>query len=50
MTFGDLVGLKLPDIYFTGKEKPRKTSLRKLVATENRTQARCDRTRAHATA
>ena len=24
MIFGDLVGLKLPDIHLTGKEKPRK--------------------------
>ena len=24
MIFGDLVGLKLPDIHFTGEEKPRK--------------------------
>ena len=24
MVFGDLVGLKLPDIRFTGEEKPRK--------------------------
>ena len=33
MIFGDLVGLKLPDIRLTGKEKPEKTSPRKLVPT-----------------
>ena len=30
------VGLKLPDIYLTGEEKPRKTSPRKLVLTGDR--------------
>ena len=40
--FGDLVGLKLPDIRLTGEEKtPKKTSPRKLVPTGNRTRARC---------
>ena len=41
MIFGDLVGLKLPDIRLTGEEKPRKTSPGKLVPTVNRTWARC---------
>ena len=41
MIFGDLVGLKLPDICLTGEEKPRKKkSPRKLVSTGNRTRAR----------
>ena len=48
MIFGNLVGLKLPDIHITGEEKPRKTSPRKLVPTGDRTQARCV-TSAHAT-
>ena len=49
MIFGDLVGLKLPDICLTGEEKPRKkTSPRKLVPTGERTRARCV-TSAHAT-
>ena len=33
MIFGDLMGLKLPDIRLTGEEKPRKTLPRKLVTT-----------------
>ena len=41
MIFGDLVGLKLPDIRLRGEEKPRKTSPGKLVPTGNRTRARC---------
>ena len=49
MIFGDLRGLKLPDICLTGEEKPEKTSPRKLVPTGDRTQARCV-TDAHATA
>ena len=52
MIFGDLVGLKLPDIHLTGEEKPRKnpkkTSPRKLVPTGDQTQAHCV-TSAHAT-
>ena len=48
MIFGDLVGLKLPDIRLTGKEKPRKTSPRKPVPTGDRTGAYCV-TSAHAT-
>ena len=42
MIFGDLGGLKLPDICLTGEEKPRKkTSPRKIVPTGDRTRARC---------
>ena len=41
MIFGDLGGLKLPDICLTGEENPEKTSPRKLVTTDDRTQARC---------
>ena len=48
MIFGDLVGLKLPDIRLTGEENPEKTSPRKLVPTGDRTRARCV-TSAHAT-
>ena len=49
MIFGDLVGLKLPDICLTGEEKtPKNTSPRKLVPTGDRTRARCV-TSAHAT-
>ena len=44
MIFGDLWGLKIPDICFTGVEKPTK-----LVPTGDRTRARCV-TGAHATA
>ena len=47
--FGDLEDLKLPDICFTGEEKPRKTSPWKLVPTGDRTRARC-LTGTHATA
>ena len=47
--FGDLGGLKLPDICVTGDEKPRKTSPRKFVPTGDQTRARCV-TAAHATA
>ena len=48
MIFGDLVGLKLPDIRLTGEENTEKTSPRKLVPTGDRTRARCV-TSAHAT-
>ena len=48
MIFGDLVGLKLPDIRLTDEENPEKTSPRKLVPTGDRTRARCVRS-AHAT-
>ena len=41
MIFGDLGGLKLPDICLTGEGKPQKTSPRKLVPTGDRTLARC---------
>ena len=42
MIFGDLGGLKFPDIYLICEEKPRKkTSPRKLVSTGDRTRARC---------
>ena len=42
MIFGDLGGLKLPDICLTGEEKHRKkTSPRKPVPTGDRTRARC---------
>ena len=48
MIFGDLVGLKLPDISLTGEEKPRKKPHpRKLVPIGDRIQARC-MTSAHA--
>ena len=49
MIFGDLGGLKLPDVQLTGEENLEKTSPRKLVPTRNRTRARCV-TGAHATA
>ena len=49
MIFGDLGGLKLPDICLTGEEKPRKNSPRKLVPTGDRTRARSV-TSAHAAA
>ena len=49
MIFGDLVGLKFPDICLTGEEEPRKkTSPRKPDPTGDRTRARCV-TGAHAT-
>ena len=49
MIFGDLGGLKFPDICLKGEEKPRKkTSPRKPVPTGDRTRARCV-TSAHAT-
>ena len=49
MIFGDLGGLKLPDICLIGEEKPQKTSPRKLVLTWDGTRAHC-MTGAHATA
>ena len=49
MIFGDLGGLKLPDICLTVRKNPEKTSTRKLVPTTDRTRARCV-TGAHATA
>ena len=45
----DIRGLKLPDIFLTDEKKTPKTSLKKLVPTGDRTQARCV-TGAHATA
>ena len=48
MIFGDLGGLKLPDICLKGEENPEKTSPRKLARTRDRTRARCV-TDAHAT-
>ena len=49
MIFGDLGGLKLPDICLTGEEKPRRNLAQELVPTGDRTRARCV-TGAHATA
>ena len=50
MIFGDLGGLKLPDICLTGEEKPeKKNSPRELVPTGDRIRARC-LTDAHAIA
>ena len=47
--FGDLAGLKLPDICLTGEDNPKKNPPRKLVPTRDRTRARCV-TGAHAIA
>ena len=41
MIFGDLVGLKHPDIRLTREEIPEKTSPRKHDTTGDRTGARC---------
>ena len=49
MIFGDLGGLKVPDICLTDEKKPWKTSPRKPVPTGDRTRARC-MTGTHATA
>ena len=49
MIFGDLGGLKLPDICLTGEENPEDTSPRKFVPTGDRTRDRCV-TGAHAAA
>ena len=48
MIFGDLVGLKLPDIHLTGEEKPRKNLTQETCPDRDRTRARCV-TGAHAT-
>ena len=48
MIFGELGGLKIPDICLTGEEKPRKTSPRKLVLTGDQIWAHC-MTGVHAT-
>ena len=41
MIFGDLGGLKRPDICLTGEKTPQKISPRKPVPTGDRTRARC---------
>ena len=41
MIFGDLGGLKLPDICTRGEEKPRKKPHPENVPTGDRTRARC---------
>ena len=48
MIYGDLVGLKLPDIRLTGEEKPRKNLTQETCPDWGRTRARCE-TSAHAT-
>ena len=48
MIFGDLGGLKLPDICLTDEEKPRKNLIRETFPTGDRTLAHC-MTGAHAT-
>ena len=40
MIFGDLGGLKLPDICLTGEEKPRKNLTQETVPTGDRTRTR----------
>ena len=49
MIFGDLGGLKLPDICLTGEETPRKNFTQETCPDGDRTRARCV-TGAHATA
>ena len=41
MIFGDLGGLKLPDICLAVRKRPEKTPSRKLVPTGDRIQAHC---------
>ena len=41
MIFGDLVGLKLPDIRLTGEEKLRKNLTHETCPDRDRTRARC---------
>ena len=48
MKFGDLGGLKLPDICLIGKEKPRKNLTQETCPDRDRPRARCV-TGAHAT-
>ena len=48
MIFGDLGGLKRPDICLTGEEKPRKNRTQETCPDRDRTRARCV-TDAHAT-
>ena len=47
MIFGDLVGLKFPDICLTGEKKPRKNLTQETCPDRDRTRARCV-TSAHA--
>ena len=49
MIFGDLGGLKLPDICLTGEKNQKKPHLGNAVTTGDRTRARCV-TGAHAAA
>ena len=49
MIFGDLEGLKFPDICLKGEEKPRKNNTHQTCPDGDRTRARCV-TGAHATA
>ena len=49
MIFGDLGGLKLPDICLIGEEKPRKNLTQETTPTGDGTRVRCV-TGAHATA
>ena len=49
MIFGDLVGLKLPDISLTGEEKPRKNLTQETSPDRGSNPARCV-AGAHATA
>ena len=49
MIFGDLGGLKLPDICLTGEEKPRKNLTQETWPDRDQTRARCV-TGVHATA
>ena len=48
MIFGDLGGLKFPDICLIGEEKPRKNLTQETCPDRDRTRARCV-TSAHAT-
>ena len=41
MIFGDLVGLKLPDIRLIGEEKPQENLTQETCPTGDRTRARC---------
>ena len=42
MIFGDLVGLKLPDIRLAGEEKPRKNLTQETCPDRGRIRARCE--------
>ena len=48
MIFGDLVGIKIPDIRLTGEEKPRKNLTQETCPDRGSKRARCV-TSAHAT-